>query len=111
MRSPVPNPGGQGWSEVLKAFADFAQEACGATEFQNGLLERYRAASQARLTETQLDAALSFLQSKDGQTFSVAFSDVHRDVSEHFTAVSVSMREQAFRNFQRRVDEIIPAKP
>ena len=59
------NPGGKGRSDVLKAFAAFEAEACGGSNFQRALLERYRAA-WAKLRETQLDAALSFSQSPNG---------------------------------------------
>lgn len=106
---PGVTPDGKGWSDVLRAFAAFEQEACSGSDFQQALLERYRAAWQARLTEKQLDVALSFLQSSNGRSFSAAFRDTYRDVSEYHTPLSASMREKAFRNFERRVQEIIKA--
>ena len=106
---PGLKPGGKGWTDVLAAFAVFEQEACGKSEFQAALLERYRATWEARLTEKQLDAALSFLQSADGRFFAAASRDAHREASNYYTPLSTSMHQQAFRNFERRVKDIIEA--
>jgi len=66
-------------TRIEKLSRTYAEEAC-PLGIDQGLMQRYRAVYRAALSDSELDAALAFLSSPEGKSFSEAALGANRDI-------------------------------
>lgn len=99
------SPSSKEWSLVVQSFELYVQEACGEPS-ATVLLEKYREAWDKRLSDSQLEAIVSFFNTVAGAAFSNGMISVYREFFEFYEPLATRSSYTAWVNYEQRVAAI-----
>jgi len=93
-------------SRMEAAFRDYQAEAC-PDKLRTTILNAYRQAWAAALSEEQLDATLAFVNSPTGRLFASRFPEVYASVQKDVYAAWGKANQDAYSRYHRHLQAIL----